>query len=146
MALSPKTVLRALRPKQWTKNALVFAAFIFALGDAEQGIGLAHFWVVVQAATLFCVISSGIYLLNDVLDYEFDRAHPVKRHRPIASGELPRPTARILALLLTVAGLAAATFLPAQPSPMVPTGEMMSLFRWTGLSAAKPWPETGGAC
>jgi 4-hydroxybenzoate polyprenyltransferase len=99
---------RALRPKQWTKNALVFAAFIFALGDRQQQVVPGDFWIPLKAALLFCIVSSGIYLLNDVKDIEGDRAHPTKRLRPIAAGELAIPTALLLALILLTAGLAGA--------------------------------------
>jgi 4-hydroxybenzoate polyprenyltransferase len=99
------TLLRAVRVKQWTKNGVVFAAFFFALGDPEQGIGLSALWNAAEAALLFCAVSSGIYLLNDVKDVDLDRAHPTKRFRPIAAGELSIPTARGLAVLLLAAGL-----------------------------------------
>jgi len=85
--------LRALRPKQWTKNAVVFAAFIFALGDRQQEVDLSAFWLVLQAAITFCMVSSSIYLLNDIKDVEQDRQHPNKKLRPIAAGELSVGTA-----------------------------------------------------
>lgn len=88
-----RELLRALRPRQWTKNAVVFAAFVFALGDAGQEIVVANFWVVLYAAVCFCLVSSGIYLINDVRDVEADRLHPQKRHRPVAAGTVPAPLA-----------------------------------------------------
>jgi len=90
--------LAALRPRQWTKNLLVFAGIIFAakIGDASR-------WVDASAAFVtYCAASSAAYLINDVRDAESDRAHPLKRRRPIASGELSPRTA-----LSTAAGLAA---------------------------------------
>jgi len=106
--LHPVTVLKALRPKQWTKNAVVLAAFIFAVGDRQQQIGFSAFWVALQAAMLFSLTSSGVYLLNDVWDREWDRAHPTKKWRPIASGALPVATALSLSAVLLAAGLVGA--------------------------------------
>jgi len=97
--------LRAMRPKQWTKNAVVFAAFIFALGDRQQHIDLSSFWLVLQAAITFCMVSSSVYLLNDIKDVEQDRLHPNKKLRPIAAGELSVPAALGMAGVLAVAGL-----------------------------------------
>lgn len=88
-------VLEACRPRQWTKNLLVFAAPLFAFSFEPR------LWADVAVAFVaFCAISSAIYLLNDVLDVEADRAHPSKRHRPIASGLVSVPLALTLALLL----------------------------------------------
>ncbi|MBN2560517.1 MAG: decaprenyl-phosphate phosphoribosyltransferase [Phycisphaerae bacterium] len=101
----PIHALRALRPKQWTKNALVFAAFIFAFGDRQQQVGLASLWAVVQAAALFCIASSGVYLFNDVRDIEQDRAHPTKRLRPVAAGEVSTRAALALSAVLLAVGL-----------------------------------------
>jgi 4-hydroxybenzoate polyprenyltransferase len=85
----PIHLFRALRPKQWTKNAVVFAAFFFALGDRTQQLNPGAFGQVVAAAALFCLVSSAVYLLNDVKDIDQDRAHPNKRMRPIAAGLVP---------------------------------------------------------
>lgn len=102
---SPVSLFKALRPKQWTKNGVVLAAFLFALGDRNQHVTFADFWPAVLAAALFCMTSSGIYLLNDVKDIPFDRAHPTKRLRPIAAGEVPVGAALALAAVLLAAGL-----------------------------------------
>lgn len=93
-------LLRAMRPKQWTKNAVVFAAFFFALGDRTQHLDPSAFRQVVAAAALFCLVSSAVYLVNDVKDIEQDRAHPNKRMRPIAAGLVGIPTALTVAALL----------------------------------------------
>jgi 4-hydroxybenzoate polyprenyltransferase len=93
--------LVALRPKQWSKNVLLFAGLLFAakLGDATR-------WLEAFAAfAAYCLASSAAYLVNDVRDAEHDRAHPVKRRRPIAAGELSERAALVLA-----AGLAAGAF------------------------------------
>ena len=105
------SLFQALRPKQWTKNAVVFAAFFFALGDHNQQVGLAAFWTAVQATLLFCVVSSGIYLINDVRDAPWDRLHPTKKFRPIAAGELAPGTALMTSALLLSAGMAGAWFM-----------------------------------
>ena len=102
-------LFRALRPRQWTKNGVVLAAFLFACGDPTQSAhtGGGAALRAVAAAALFCAISSGIYLMNDLLDAKADRAHPVKRLRPVASGALPRWAAAAACALLLAAGLAA---------------------------------------
>ncbi len=101
-------LIMGLRPKQWTKNlalfvGLVFAQRLFSVTSFERA-GLAFF--------AFCLASSFIYLLNDLLDLENDRQHPVKRNRPLASGRLPIPwaIATMGFLLLLCAGLTAAIF------------------------------------
>jgi len=109
-APSPLVILRALRPKQWTKNAVVFAAFFFAVGDRQQEIGWSSFRLVVEAAFLFCLTSSAIYLINDIKDRPWDREHPTKKHRPIASGALSAGVAGLIAAALLVVGLGGAAW------------------------------------
>lgn len=101
-------ILRAARPKQWTKNIVVFAALIFAMGDPSQQVSWISAGLAAAAAAVFCMLSSGIYLLNDARDVELDRAHPTKRTRPVASGEVSVPTAVLLAGILVACGLFAA--------------------------------------
>lgn len=99
-----------MRPAQWTKNVVVLAAFFFAFWDRTRTEPLTWqaIFVVVPAALLFCLASSGIYILNDIRDAAADRHHPVKRHRPIASGALSIAQGYALSvLLLTVAILGA---------------------------------------
>lgn len=96
----------ALRPRQWSKNLLVFAGIVFAakMGDPVR-------WVEACAAFVaYCAASSASYLVNDVRDAPHDRLHPVKRTRPIASRELSPRSALVLAgaLLALALGLAAA--------------------------------------
>ena len=93
--------LRAARVRQWTKNLLVFGApaAAGALGHADV---LARVSIAFAA---FCVLASGIYLLNDVHDAAEDRHHPVKRHRPIASGALSPRRAAAVGLCLVLAGI-----------------------------------------
>jgi len=108
-ALLPHII--ALRPHQWTKNGLVFAAFFFALGDQGQEVGLEAFIRVCLATALFCLTSSSIYLINDSSDREADRKHPTKRFRPIAAGSVKVRTALIMSALLALGSLTAAWFL-----------------------------------
>ncbi|MQA30077.1 MAG: decaprenyl-phosphate phosphoribosyltransferase [Luteitalea sp.] len=97
-------LLLSLRPSQWTKNLLVFAALIFAvkLFDARA------LRLSAVAFVIFCGLSGVVYLLNDVMDREHDRRHPLKNRRPIASGELSVPVALGAAALLSAATLAGA--------------------------------------
>jgi 4-hydroxybenzoate polyprenyltransferase len=104
--------LVALRPRQWTKNLLLFAGIVFAaeLGDASR-------WAAAIAAFVaYCVASSAAYLVNDVRDADADRRHPVKRLRPVARRELEPRTALLLAAglasvaLMIGAALGAASF------------------------------------
>jgi 4-hydroxybenzoate polyprenyltransferase len=103
-------LLRAMRPHQWSKNLFVLAALVFAAGDrSTAGFDLAeHGWPTLAAFAAFCLASSAVYLLNDVLDVEKDRAHPEKRRRPRASGELPITAALGAAALFFAGALALA--------------------------------------
>ena len=98
-----KALLKAMRPKQWTKNAFVFFALVF---DKQLFIP-ASFLRTLEGFFLFCLISSTVYLFNDIADVESDRQHPEKRHRPIASGALPVAVARGAAFVLGILTLSA---------------------------------------
>ncbi len=87
--------LKALRPRQWTKNLIVFAAPLFAFS-----INLQSLLGSLLAFALFCGASSSFYLINDLVDVEADRQHPVKSQRPIASGLVSIPVAIGMAVLL----------------------------------------------
>jgi len=95
------SLLQAMRPKQWIKNLLVFAALIFAHQMDEPSAVLAA----VAAFACFCALSASVYLVNDVVDIAQDRAHPTKRYRPIASGALPVPVALSAAAVLAPLGV-----------------------------------------
>ncbi|MHC4379482.1 MAG: UbiA prenyltransferase family protein [Planctomycetota bacterium] len=97
-------VLKSLRPRQWTKNVVLFAGLAFSGNASDSGMVLAA----CTAFAAFCLGSSAVYLINDILDRERDRQHPVKRLRPIAAGTLSVNAAWALALCLTVVGLALA--------------------------------------
>jgi 4-hydroxybenzoate polyprenyltransferase len=95
-------VLRLMRPRQWTKNLLLFAALVFA----GQLFHPSAFLTACLAFAAFCLASSSVYVVNDVLDVERDRLHPEKRRRPVASGRVSRGAAIALAAGLTAASLA----------------------------------------
>lgn len=105
---SVSTWLRLLRVKQWTKNAVVFAAFVFALGDRNQNLSAWELWKVCLAALAFSLVSSAVYILNDLRDAPQDRLHPVKKNRPIASGAVATTPALGAAAVLLAAGLGGA--------------------------------------
>jgi 4-hydroxybenzoate polyprenyltransferase len=94
---------RSMRPKQWVKNLLLFAALVF---DQQLANPPALLHTVLGFAVL-CLAASAVYLLNDLADLQADRAHPVKRQRPLASGALPVPVGRLAAFLLFAAAIAA---------------------------------------
>lgn len=99
-------MLASCRPRQWTKNLLVFAAPLFAF-HLESAI-----WLRAGGALVaFCLMSSAIYLLNDCLDIAADRLHPSKRYRPIAAGLVSVPAALITAVALAVASLSMAAWI-----------------------------------
>ena len=97
--------LIALRPRQWTKNLVVFAAPLFAFS-----IHPASLWEATLAFVLFCFVSSGFYLINDILDIQADRQHPVKCKRPIAAGQITLSGAWLMALALLGGAIALALF------------------------------------
>lgn len=102
------TLLRLLRAKQWTKNAVVFAAYVFALGDRNQSLDAWELWKVCLAAVAFALVSSAVYIFNDLRDAPQDRLHPIKCRRPIASGLVRPGPAAGLAFALLLAGLGGA--------------------------------------
>ena len=109
-----RTLLRLLRVKQWTKNAVVFAAFVFALGDRQQNLAAWELWKVALAALAFSLVSSAVYVFNDLKDAPQDRQHPAKKYRPIAAGEAGPGLAWGTALVLLVLGLGGAWRLGAE--------------------------------
>ncbi|MCL2533665.1 MAG: decaprenyl-phosphate phosphoribosyltransferase [Nocardiaceae bacterium] len=102
----PKTlaggIVKALRPRQWVKNVLVLAAPLAAGSVTETDVLLP----VALAFVVFCMAASGIYLVNDAMDVEADRAHPTKRFRPIAAGVLPVNMAYGMAVVLLAGSIA----------------------------------------
>ncbi len=94
-------LLAEARPKQWSKNVLVAAA-PGAAGVLSHGGAL---WRTVVAFAAFCLVSSGTYYWNDILDVAADRQHPTKRHRPIAAGVIPLGVGRVVGTVLLAAGV-----------------------------------------
>jgi 4-hydroxybenzoate polyprenyltransferase len=99
--------VRLVRPRQWTKNLVVAAGLVFS-GSFTQ---LHALLLVMAAFVVFCALSSAGYVINDILDVESDRAHPVKRLRPIAAGRIQPRTAALVAMVLLAGGLVAAAAL-----------------------------------
>jgi 4-hydroxybenzoate polyprenyltransferase len=111
-----KALIKTMRPRQWTKNAFVLAALVF---DRQ----LAHIPALIISLAgflIFCLISSAVYIINDIADVEADRLHPQKRNRPIASGRLSIRAASIAALLIILICLPAAWFL-SKPFAIITT-------------------------
>lgn len=96
-----KALLKTMRLRQWTKNGFVFFALIFD----KQLFLREPFLRTLAGFFLFCLISSAVYLINDIADVEADRQHPEKKHRPIASGKLPVGAAWGAALALALISL-----------------------------------------
>jgi 4-hydroxybenzoate polyprenyltransferase len=95
-------LINALRPVQWIKNLMVFHGLLFGLRLFES-------WAVLRALAafvIFCALSGAVYLVNDILDRESDRQHPLKATRPIASGELSVHAATLSAIVIGAAGIA----------------------------------------
>jgi 4-hydroxybenzoate polyprenyltransferase len=105
-----RALLKTMRPRQWTKNAFLFAALVF---DGKL-FHLPDFLHTLAGFGLFCLISSAVYIFNDLLDIESDRQHPVKKDRPIASGKLPMWVAVTAGSLLVLFSLVAGYLLARQ--------------------------------
>ncbi len=100
-------LLKTMRPKQWTKNVFVWAALVF-------DVKLFHvqpFLRTLVTFVLFCLISSAVYIINDLVDVEKDRLHPDKRNRPLASGALNARLASVAAVLIIIATLPLAVWI-----------------------------------
>jgi 4-hydroxybenzoate polyprenyltransferase len=123
-----KALIRTMRPRQWTKNVFVMAAVVFDR-QLTHPIALARS---VSAMVLFCILSSCVYIINDLIDVEADRNHPIKCHRPIASGDLSPKTA-IIALVILLAITFPLTYL------LSPQFALISLIYFLGNLAYSFW-------
>jgi 4-hydroxybenzoate polyprenyltransferase len=96
-------LIKSMRPRQWTKNVFVFVPLFFdnKLTDLES---VLH---TVEAFILLCLMSSAVYLMNDLVDIEKDRQHPIKKNRPLPAGELSPTVAAVTAVILAIGSLAA---------------------------------------
>ena len=120
LLISPREVwllFRSTRPRQWSKNLIIYFAFFFAINRLWDSGDLSSIVTpLIQASAafvIFCAVAGAIYLINDWIDLERDRAHPVKRHRPLASGEL-RPRVALIGMFLLV-GIGLPTALLLKP-------------------------------
>ncbi|GAB4402240.1 MAG: decaprenyl-phosphate phosphoribosyltransferase [Anaerolineales bacterium] len=105
-----RLLIKSMRPKQWTKNVFVWAALVF-----DRKLFQTQYLLPTLAGfAIFCLLSSAVYLINDLVDIERDRLHPVKRNRPLASGQLRKSTAVIAAVLIIVVCVPAAFALNVQ--------------------------------
>jgi len=103
-------VIRSLRPEQWTKNLIIFGGLLFG----QRLFDLHSVLYATAAFAVFCALSGVVYLLNDIADREADRRHPLKRRRPIASGELSVSVAFASAAVIGLGALAVAFLLSAE--------------------------------
>jgi len=90
-----------MRPEQWTKNLVVFAALIFSQNIGNKELGLKA----IEAFIVLCVLSGTIYLINDIVDIEKDKLHERKRTRPLPSGRLTVPVAAMAAIIAAFLGI-----------------------------------------
>ena len=108
-------LLKALRPRQWVKNLLVFLPLLFAVDLVWSADDLTtllpHLGRLLALVAAFCAAASAVYLLNDLADREADRQHPIKRRRPIASGAVPARLALVGTLALALVSLVVMYFL-----------------------------------
>jgi 4-hydroxybenzoate polyprenyltransferase len=91
-------LFKTMRPRQWTKNVFIFAALVFD----KQLLVADSFLRTLAGFALFCLISSSVYIFNDLADVEADRQHPEKKNRPIASGKLPVGVAWAAGVLIVI--------------------------------------------
>jgi 4-hydroxybenzoate polyprenyltransferase len=91
-----KSLLKTMRPRQWTKNGFVFFALVFD----KQLFHLVPFIRTMAGFALFCLVSSAVYIFNDLADIEADRQHPEKKNRPLPSGQLSQGAAWTAGILL----------------------------------------------
>ena len=98
--------LRAIRANQWIKNFIIFAAILFGGKLFEPDLLLKT----IYAFFVFCLLSSASYVLNDIIDYQYDKKHPMKKYRPIASGAITIPQATFLVFVMTIVSLLLSLF------------------------------------
>jgi 4-hydroxybenzoate polyprenyltransferase len=99
--------IKLLRFRQWIKNIFLFAGLVFS----RQFYYLDSIVTAIYAFLIFSILSSGSYILNDIIDYEEDRVHPIKSKRPIAAGRVTKKTAGIVAVPLIIVSLFFARFI-----------------------------------
>ena len=102
-----KQIIFSLRPKQWSKNMIIFAGLIFS----QNLLNANYFFQSLVAFVIFCLLSGAVYIINDIADREQDRKHPVKSKRPIAAGKLKVNQALTASIIIVIVTLACAGFL-----------------------------------
>ncbi len=117
----------SLRPTQWTKNLIIFAALIFGQRLLDSSAVLTS----IVAFAVFCALSGVVYLVNDVADRDADRTHPIKRLRPIASGDVPVSVALATAAVLALVALGVA-FLVRPQFGLIAAGYLLVLGSYSG--------------
>ncbi|QAT40220.1 decaprenyl-phosphate phosphoribosyltransferase [Clostridium sp. JN-9] len=93
-----KGLIQLIRPKQWIKNCFVFAAIIFS----GNFLNITMLYSNIVTFLLFCLTSSSVYILNDIVDIDKDRCHPQKKYRPLPSGKVSIKSAVILDILIVI--------------------------------------------
>ncbi len=121
-----RNLLVTMRPKQWIKNTFIFTALIFD----EKLFRPLLFAKTCAAFFLFCLLSSAVYLINDLVDMEEDRRHPVKRLRPLPSGELSPAVAKAAAALLAVVSLSL-SFLLSPSLGLIAVGYLLAMVAYS---------------
>jgi len=116
--------LENLRPRQWTKNLILFAGLIFA----QKFTNPECVWRAFSGFSVFCLASGAVYIFNDIADVALDRVHPYKRFRPIASGRLPVKSAATLATIVLLVCLVVAWFLGPHFAAVT-----VAFFLWNGF-------------
>ncbi|WP_410601755.1 decaprenyl-phosphate phosphoribosyltransferase [Amycolatopsis sp. lyj-90] len=124
-------IIKTARPRQWVKNVLVFAAPFFAFSKSTDRTGLLIAALIAFAA--FSLVASSVYLINDAIDVEADKAHPTKRNRPIAAGIVPVPVAFVAAGFFFAAGLGISFFASWQLAVVLAVYEAVQLGYCFGL-------------
>ncbi len=115
-----RSLIRTLRPHQWVKNLFVLAPMFFhkdvftVTASGDPALNLHVSGLAIGATAVFCLLAGAVYTINDLVDAEADRIHPVKRYRPIASGAVPEPVARAMALGLVLVSLGMAFLIDAR--------------------------------
>ena len=95
------SMIRLARPTQWLKNGILLAPLVFAGEMTNQP----KLITAIFATALFCLLSSAIYVFNDLKDSDQDKLHPLKRERPIASGKISKGTASLFMAILIIVGM-----------------------------------------
>ncbi len=116
-------LFKTMRPRQWTKNVFLFAALVFD----KQLFVVDSFLRTLAGFALFCLISSSVYIFNDLADVEADRQHPEKKNRPIASGKLPVNAAWVAGIVIVIVALVLSYLLAPAFSAVIGTYFLLNL-------------------